>query len=59
MGFDGALDSSITIRSIVINENEIIAQGGGAIVSDSNPHSEYEETMLKIHPLLKTLEDEI
>ena len=59
MGFDGALDSSITIRSIVINENEIIAQGGGAIVSDSNPHSEYEETILKIHPLLKTLEDEI
>ena len=59
MGFDGALDSSITIRSIVINENEIIAQGGGAIVSDSTPHSEYEETMLKIHPLLKTLEDEI
>ena len=56
MGFDGKFDSSITIRSIIINFNEIVAQAGGAIVAESDPYQEYEEALFKANPLLNILE---
>ena len=56
MGFDGKFDSSITIRSIIINFDEIVAQAGGAIVAESDPYQEYEEALFKANPLLNILE---
>ena len=56
MGFDGKFDSSIIIRSIIINGDEIVAQAGGAIVSESDPYQEYEEALFKANPLLNILE---
>lgn len=52
IGFDGAMDSSITIRTLVVTPEEIIAQAGGGIVADSDPASEYEEHWVKIRALL-------
>jgi para-aminobenzoate synthetase component 1 len=52
IGFDGAMDSSITIRTLVITPDQILAQAGGGIVADSEPAAEYEEMRLKISPLL-------
>jgi para-aminobenzoate synthetase component 1 len=52
----GRMDSSITIRTLVREQNKIYAWGGGGIVSDSNAEEEYQETLTKITPLLKALE---
>ncbi|MBD25594.1 MAG: aminodeoxychorismate synthase, component I [Candidatus Marinimicrobia bacterium] len=55
LGFDGAMDSSIVIRTIVVNGQKAIVQTGGGIVADSNPTSEYSESLVKAQPLLETL----
>jgi para-aminobenzoate synthetase component 1 len=56
LGFDGAMDSSIIIRTLVVTGDEIIAQAGGGIVSDSDPAAEFEEHCVKVRPLLQALE---
>jgi para-aminobenzoate synthetase component 1 len=52
LGFDGAMDSSIVIRTLVITRDNVIAQAGGGIVADSNPREEWEELLTKLAPLL-------
>lgn len=55
IGFDGAMDTSIVIRTCVIKNNVATFQAGGAIVADSNPEEEYEETLTKARALHKVL----
>lgn len=55
MGFNGAMDSSILIRTYVIKDGIISFQGGGAIVLDSEPLAEYQETLVKINKLHEIL----
>ena len=55
IGFDGAMDSSIVIRTLAITETGIVAQAGGGIVADSDPEAEYRELVLKALPLLQVL----
>ena len=43
----GDLDSCISIRSIVVENNEASIQAGAGIVSDSSPEKEYEEVCHK------------
>jgi para-aminobenzoate synthetase component 1 len=52
IGWDGAMDSSIVIRTLSLTPTEIIANAGGGIVADSDPAAEYEEMRLKLAPLL-------
>jgi para-aminobenzoate synthetase component 1 len=52
-GLDGAMDSNIVIRSLVVAGGEMIAQAGGAIVADSDALSEHAEMMTKVAPLLR------
>ncbi len=54
-GFDGAMDSSIIIRTIVISESEIVLQAGGGIVADSSSADEYEEALVKARSLMRCL----
>jgi para-aminobenzoate synthetase component 1 len=56
IGFDGAMDSSIVIRTLVINSGRVAAQAGGGIVADSDPAAEFDETMDKVWPLLQSLD---
>jgi para-aminobenzoate synthetase component I len=56
VGFDGAMDSSIVIRSLVVDGDTITAQAGGGIVAESDPALEYEEAMVKLRPLLAVLD---
>ena len=56
IGFDGAMDSSIVIRNLTVDGDQVIAQAGGGIVADSIPALEYEEAMVKIRPLLSVLD---
>ncbi len=55
LGYDGAMDSSIVIRTVVATDDVLIAQAGGGIVADSDPAAEYEEMRLKLQPLLRAL----
>lgn len=57
LGFDGAMDSSIVIRTVVVNGNSAAAQAGGGIVAESDPALEYEESLLKVRPLLAALQN--
>jgi para-aminobenzoate synthetase component I len=47
IGFDGDMDTNITIRTAVICKNELSFYAGGGIVADSEAHKEYIETLDK------------
>jgi para-aminobenzoate synthetase component I len=53
IGFDGSADLAMTIRTLTLTPDWIAAQAGGGIVADSDPAAEYEESMVKIAPLLQ------
>jgi para-aminobenzoate synthetase component 1 len=55
-GFDGAMDLSIVIRTLLKRGNRISFHTGGAIVADSIPEEEYQETLDKAHGLVMALE---
>jgi anthranilate synthase component 1 len=55
VGFDGTLDSCITIRTLLLDGNEAYVQAGAGIVADSDPESEYLETCNKARGMLKAL----
>ena len=47
LGFNGTCDLNIAIRTILCREGSAYYQVGGGIVSDSDPESEYQETLTK------------
>ncbi len=55
LGFDGAMDSNIVIRTLSIAENELAFQVGGGIVADSDPEAERTECDVKAAALLASL----
>ncbi len=55
VGFDGAMDTSITIRTIVCAGGTASFQVGGGIVADSEPAAEYQETLDKGRALIAAL----
>jgi para-aminobenzoate synthetase component 1 len=55
VGCDGSADSSILIRTFVCRRGWIACSVGGGIVADSNPASEYEETLHKATGMLRAL----
>ncbi len=56
LGFNGNMDTCITIRTIIFKEKTAYIQAGAGIVADSDPKSEYEETLRKARALLVTIE---
>jgi len=56
-GFDGNMDSSITIRTAMVKEDKVILQAGAGIVADSVKESEYQEVENKLGALIHSLED--
>jgi anthranilate synthase component 1 len=55
IGFDGNLDTCITIRTVLFKDETAYLQVGAGIVADSIPELEYEETMNKAGALLAAL----
>ncbi|MQA02907.1 MAG: aminodeoxychorismate synthase component I [Streptosporangiales bacterium] len=55
LGVDGALDLAMVIRTAVVARGLVSYGVGGAIVADSDPVAEYEETAVKATPLLRLL----
>lgn len=55
LGFDGHMDLNILIRTLYAANGEISFHVGGGIVADSDPESEYDETLHKARGMLRTL----
>jgi hypothetical protein len=55
-GFDGSMDLSILIRTIVAGRGWWQLHVGGGIVADSDPQKEYEETWHKAQGMLQAME---
>ncbi len=51
-GFDGNMDTCITIRTIIIDEGVVTVQAAAGIVADSDPNLEYKETLNKTKAML-------
>jgi para-aminobenzoate synthetase component 1 len=56
VGFDGTLDLSIAIRTATFTGGKVVFSVGGGIVFDSDPASEFEETLHKGRTLLNALD---
>ena len=56
LGFDGAMDLNIAIRTMVIQREQLSFHVGAGIVADSDPEREYHETLAKAAALREALE---
>jgi anthranilate synthase component 1 len=54
-GFDGNLDSCIALRTCVLKDGKAYVQAGAGVVADSNPTSEYQETVNKATGMLRAI----
>ena len=55
LGFDGAWDLNIVIRTIVLKDGLAYIHAGGGIVVDSQPEEEYQESVVKAKALFTVL----
>jgi len=56
LSFSKNLDTCITIRTIVVHKNKAYVQAGAGIVADSDPTTEYIETMNKAKAQIRAIE---
>ncbi len=56
LDFSGNVDTAICLRTVVIGEGRAWVQAGAGIVADSDPESEYQETMNKAAAALAAVE---
>ncbi len=54
VGFDGAMDSSILIRTLVYEGSTVSLHTGGGITADSDPQAEYDETLAKAEAIFRS-----
>ncbi|UUO07955.1 anthranilate synthase component I [Blastopirellula sp. J2-11] len=54
--YSGNMDTCIALRTIVIQDGVAYVQAGAGMVVDSDPSSEYQETLNKARGLLKAIE---
>jgi len=54
--YSGDLDTAITIRTALVHGGRVYVQAGGGIVADSNPTSEWHETMHKASGMLRAVD---
>jgi len=58
LGFDGTMDLSIAIRTATFTGGKVVFSVGGGIVFDSDPASEFEETLHKGRTLMNAFDRE-
>jgi para-aminobenzoate synthetase component I len=59
LSFTGDMDTSITIRTLMLKNGRRQLQVGGAVTSDSEPEEEYEETLAKGRAVLEAIGAEV
>jgi anthranilate synthase component I len=55
-GYNGNLDTCIVIRTIVMQGKKVFINAGAGIVADSDPDTEYQETLNKARAMLKAVD---
>lgn len=55
IGWDGSMDTSILIRTLLVSEKKLSLSAGAGIVADSVPEQEYEECHAKVGGILAAL----
>jgi para-aminobenzoate synthetase component 1 len=55
LGFDGYMDTSIVIRTMIAKAGRVYFNVGGGIVADSYPQAEYVETLDKAKGIMQSL----
>jgi anthranilate synthase component 1 len=55
-GFDGNMDTCLAIRTMVGRGNTFSVQAGAGIVADSDPSTEFQETVNKASAMLKAID---
>lgn len=58
LGFDGAMDTGLTIRTVQIHQSMAHVRAGATLLQDSDPVAEEQETRLKASALLSVLQPE-
>ncbi len=53
--YDGNMDFCITIRTMLIGDGKIFLQAGAGIVADSDPETEYKETLSKAEGMVQAV----
>jgi anthranilate synthase component 1 len=56
VGFDGALNTGITIRTVFLHRGTAYVQAGAGVVADSIPEREHQECVAKARGVLRALE---
>ncbi|MEX2175091.1 MAG: anthranilate synthase component I [Pirellulaceae bacterium] len=54
--YSGNMDTCIALRTLVVQGNQAYVQAGAGIVADSDPQTEFQETLSKARGLLKAIE---
>ena len=55
VGVNGDMDLNIAIRTVILAGGRAYVQAGGAVVADSDPEGEYEETLAKAAALVQAV----
>jgi anthranilate synthase component 1 len=55
-GFDGSLNTAITIRTVLVRDGTAYVQAGAGVVYDSIPEREHEECVAKARALMTAIE---
>ena len=55
-GFDGAMDTCLAIRTMVGRGRTVSVQAGAGIVADSDPATEFQETVNKASAMLRAID---
>jgi anthranilate synthase component 1 len=56
VGFNGDLDTCISLRTMAVHNGTAYIQAGGGVVADSDPGEEYQESRNKAAALLKAID---
>jgi anthranilate synthase component 1 len=56
LGWDGAMDLAIAIRTAVLKDGQVHVQASAGIVADSIPQAEWDETLHKARAMMRAAE---
>lgn len=55
-GWNGNLDSCITLRTVLLKDGKAYVQAGGGVVADSTPEGEYQESINKAMGMMRAID---
>ena len=58
-GADGNMDTCIALRTAMIKDGTMYVQAGGGVVADSDPATEYQESLNKARALFRAAEESV